>query len=82
MLRRIENKAVLAVERAYHGIFCPKCRAEMKTITMVGIHIEKCPECEGMFFDKGEAELLVRRHLRIRAMRQRIWSWFKLARAN
>ncbi len=36
---------------------CPKCRVvEMIPATYEGVEIDRCPRCEGMFFDPGELE--------------------------
>jgi Zn-finger nucleic acid-binding protein len=45
-------------------IRCPKCLVGMSLTTVAGISVEKCPSCEGTFFDKGEVESLLRKHLR------------------
>ncbi|MDH5716904.1 MAG: zf-TFIIB domain-containing protein [Spirochaetia bacterium] len=33
---------------------CPKCKAALNPITYKGITIDKCPQCEGVWLDKGE----------------------------
>lgn len=45
-------------------IRCPKCHVGMSLTMVAGISVEKCPVCEGTFFDKGEVESLVRKNLR------------------
>jgi Zn-finger nucleic acid-binding protein len=40
---------------------CPKCGADLRTEEYHGIQIERCPECNGTWFDAGEAEDLLRR---------------------
>jgi Zn-finger nucleic acid-binding protein len=36
---------------------CPKCKVvEMVPATYEGVEIDRCPRCEGMYFDKGELE--------------------------
>ncbi len=36
---------------------CPKCKiAEMLPATYEGVEVDRCPRCEGMYFDKGELE--------------------------
>lgn len=43
---------------------CPKCRIEqMQEELVVGVEIERCPVCRGMYFDKGELEKLVLQEL-------------------
>lgn len=42
-----------------HGIECPKCGHGMDEITYGGdLVIDRCTNCQGLWFDEGEAELL------------------------
>ena len=42
-----------------HSIECPKCGHGMTEITYGGdVVIDRCTNCEGLWFDTGEAELL------------------------
>jgi Zn-finger nucleic acid-binding protein len=38
---------------------CPKCQTPMRTIDRSGIHIEMCPDCRGVFLDRGELDRLL-----------------------
>lgn len=38
---------------------CPKCATPMRTIERSGIHLETCPECRGVFLDRGELDRLL-----------------------
>lgn len=38
---------------------CPKCAAPMRTIERSGIHLETCPDCRGVFLDRGELDRLL-----------------------
>lgn len=38
---------------------CPKCDQQMQAHTYAGTEVDKCPNCEGIFFDKGELDKLV-----------------------
>ncbi|MFP5342079.1 MAG: zf-TFIIB domain-containing protein [Candidatus Limnocylindria bacterium] len=38
---------------------CPKCTTPMRTIERSGIHLETCPECRGVFLDRGELDRLL-----------------------
>lgn len=38
---------------------CPKCHTPMRTIERSGIHIETCPDCRGVFLDRGELDRLL-----------------------
>ena len=37
---------------------CPKCSAEMENITYAGVEIDRCTQCQGIWFDMFEAEQL------------------------
>lgn len=38
---------------------CPKCGGSMRTFDRLGIHVEQCDACKGIFLDKGELEQIV-----------------------
>ena len=42
-----------------HWMKCPKCGADLQEIEMDRIKVDKCTECQGIFFDKGEVELMI-----------------------
>jgi hypothetical protein len=46
-------------ERRSHFMKCPKCGADLIVEEYHGIEIDRCPECHGIWFDAGEAELLI-----------------------
>jgi Zn-finger nucleic acid-binding protein len=48
--------------REAHRSRCPKCGAAMSTNRIEEIEVDKCPSCEGIFFDRGELETLLLRH--------------------
>lgn len=54
---------------------CPKCRTPMGLTTLMGIAVEKCPSCEGVFFDRGEIEKLVRRNVKWARLKARALFW-------
>jgi uncharacterized protein len=37
---------------------CPKCEGNMKEAVMGGVTVDRCQECHGIWFDRGEAERL------------------------
>lgn len=39
-----------------HHMRCPKCGMELIEISYKGIEVDKCSECEGVWFDAGELE--------------------------
>ena len=45
--------------RSMHWMKCPKCGADMEEISLANILVDKCGECEGIFFDHGELETLL-----------------------
>jgi len=37
-------------------VICPKCQNVMNTVDRMGVHIEQCEGCRGIFLDRGELE--------------------------
>ena len=59
-----EQSAKMAAEekerlKQLHFMKCPKCGMDLTTIEFQGISIDKCPNCNGTFFDAGEVEQLL-----------------------
>lgn len=48
----------LASQPAVH-LPCPKCATPMRTLERSGIHLETCPDCRGVFLDRGELDRLL-----------------------
>ena len=46
-------------ERKSHFMKCPKCGADLFVEEYHGVEIDRCPDCRGIWFDAGEAELLI-----------------------
>ena len=42
-----------------HWMKCPKCGYPMKEIDLQGIKVDRCSQCSGIYFDRGELELLL-----------------------
>ncbi len=42
-----------------HWMRCPKCGHQMSEEELSGIMIDRCGNCQGLFFDAGELELLL-----------------------
>lgn len=40
-------------------IECPRCGSEMETKVRSGVKIDTCPDCYGIFLDRGEFERLM-----------------------
>jgi hypothetical protein len=45
-----------------HWMKCPKCGSDLTEVEMDRIMVDKCTGCDGIFFDKGELELLLEAH--------------------
>lgn len=43
-----------------HYMRCPKCGMELIEIDYKGIKVDKCSECEGIWLDAGELEVVSR----------------------
>ena len=49
-----------AAERnAQHWMRCPKCGAQMKEVDLAHIKVDKCTQCQGVYFDHEELETLL-----------------------
>jgi hypothetical protein len=46
-------------EVAQHWMKCPKCGHEMEEVDLQGIKVDRCSHCSGIYFDRGELELLL-----------------------
>ncbi len=46
---------------------CPKCHANMRTFDRMGVHIEQCDGCRGVFLDYGELEAITRLETQVAA---------------
>ncbi|WP_461002395.1 TFIIB-type zinc ribbon-containing protein [Streptomonospora sediminis] len=40
-------------------MICPKCQGQMQTFDRMGIHLEQCANCRGIFLDRGELEQIL-----------------------
>ena len=45
-------------ERASHHMRCPKCGAQLVETGFHHMKIDRCPDCGGVWLDKGELEML------------------------
>lgn len=53
-----ESKKKKEELKKLHYMHCPKCGHQMQEVPLEGINIDKCTHCEGIFFDRGELEML------------------------
>lgn len=42
-----------------HWMKCPKCGKDLEEVPLAGIKVDQCANCLGIYFDKGELELLL-----------------------
>ena len=56
--RSASMKGVIVPQRY---IICPWCHAEMHTRDQHGVEIDLCPNCQGVWLDRGELEQIVER---------------------
>lgn len=40
-------------------MYCPKCSGDMVPVRRSGVLIDRCPDCNGVFLDRGELEKIV-----------------------
>ena len=45
-------------ERSVHYNKCPKCGCDLEEREHNGVKIDQCSECDGIWLDKGELELI------------------------
>ena len=48
----------LRVERSTHYMKCPKCGADLAEREFHRVKIDVCPDCNGMWLDAGELDML------------------------
>jgi uncharacterized protein len=53
------QRVTIEQERKSHYMKCPKCGADLNTVDYHGVQVDRCPECDGVWFDAGEVESLV-----------------------
>ena len=61
--RELDIRAAMAAEekkqqQELHYMRCPKCGMQLIEIGYRGIEIDKCSECEGVWLDAGELEVV------------------------
>ena len=49
-----------AKEKELHYMKCPKCGMNLVEIDYKKIKVDKCSECEGIWLDAGELEMMVK----------------------
>ena len=59
---RVRQAADPALKQGTRPLLCPKCGSQMGADRIEDIEIDRCPTCEGIFFDRGELEQLLLHH--------------------
>jgi Zn-finger nucleic acid-binding protein len=54
-LKKIERPA------AGHKFQCPKCRGQLESYECIQLTVEHCPNCGGVWLDKGELESILKK---------------------
>jgi ribosomal protein L37AE/L43A len=49
-----------------HWMRCPKCGHELSEVEYVGIRVDRCGHCDGVFFDAGELDQLLQQQAETR----------------
>lgn len=49
-----------AVERKAHHMKCPKCGGDLREKDFQHVKVDVCPDCNGMWLDAGEMEMIGR----------------------
>ena len=60
-LKQERDAAKKAQEKEAHWMKCPKCGSDMVEKEMDNVMIDQCTECQGIYFDAGELELVLKR---------------------
>jgi hypothetical protein len=60
--RAERQKAEAAAERRSHYMKCPKCGSNLVAVDVGGVQIDRCPDCNGVWLDNGELDILKQHH--------------------
>lgn len=52
-------------EKKLHYMKCPKCGADLEEFSFKGLELDRCNECKGLWFDKGELQELLKKEANI-----------------
>jgi hypothetical protein len=58
--REAASQAAGDAERKSHYMKCPKCGYDLITNDWLGVQVDQCTHCHGIWFDAGEAESLLK----------------------
>ena len=60
-LQQDRAAAKKAQEKESHWKKCPKCGSDMEEKELDNVMIDQCGECQGIYFDAGELDLVLKR---------------------
>lgn len=60
-LQEERDAAKKSQEKEAHWMKCPKCGSDMVEKELDNVMIDQCTECEGIYFDAGELEMVLKR---------------------
>lgn len=52
--------AASASDKAAHWMCCPKCGGKMAEKKLENVMVDQCTACGGIYFDKGELDILIK----------------------
>lgn len=50
-------------EKIGQGLLCPSCNIELRMSERQGIEIDYCPNCRGVWLDRGELDKIIERSM-------------------
>ena len=59
-LRATEAAEKRSKERRSHHMRCPKCGGTLQGEAFHGVQVDRCPDCQGIWFDSGEIDVLLK----------------------
>jgi predicted Zn-ribbon and HTH transcriptional regulator len=57
-----------------HFMKCPKCGSDLHTLQLKGLDVDRCPNCNGTWFDAGEMEQLLEHDQTVLGRLKRVFS--------
>lgn len=57
------NEIVSATDPKAEGMLCPVCKIDLLLSDRQGIEIDYCPQCRGVWLDRGELDKIIERNL-------------------
>jgi len=61
---RIEFHKAQAARREAEMSTCPKCSGKFQKYEFMGVTLDRCENCEGIWLDKGELDAILRQQAR------------------